>query len=336
MKKLSVLTLLLFVGALFVGCGSQKRAVVVQPKELPSWYTSAPHSTDTELYALGEGVNKEEAIANALSMMASTLSVSVSSDFRAQTVVKEGHISSVDRTYESDIQSRVKEMRISHYELLNAESLGFKRYAVLVRSNKKKLYESMLQEMRQEFAILEHREKNMANASGLQRLSFYKESLRSLESLPHRIIVMSALKSGFDGAEYLGRMQHFEHEKSRILEALSFFVTTTKNAKNLQSVVERGLTEQKIRIASSGIAAMHFTTQIVANIQRADAYGFTLARSEIEFVTKDNQGRVIGSNRVNIIGQSSQGFEVAKQDLALRLDELLQKEGIGYLLGLDI
>lgn len=336
MKKSFVFVLLLFVVALFFGCGSQKKAVVVQPKELPSWYTSAPRSTDTQLYALGEGANKEEAIANALSMMASTLSVSISSDFRAQTVVKEGRVSSVDRRYESDLQSRVKEMRIAHYELLHAESLGFKRYGVLVRSNKKKLYESMLQETRQEFAMLEQREKSIANANGLQKLSFYKESLNSLKSLPHRIIVMSLLESSFDGKEYLERMQRFESEQSRLLSALSFYITTTQNARNLQAVVEKGLNQQKIRVASSGASAMHFTTQIVANIQRADAYGFVLARSEIEFVTRDNRGRVVGSNRVNIVGQSSQGFEIAKQDLALRLDKLVQDEGIGSLLGLDI
>ncbi len=62
---------------MFSGCSSTKPQVVVKERTLPSWYTNPPLSNTIELYALGEGKNKKEAIAQALSFMASTLSVSI-------------------------------------------------------------------------------------------------------------------------------------------------------------------------------------------------------------------------------------------------------------------
>ena len=73
----------------FSGCGSQKRAVVAQKKEIPAWYQHPPKSSMSELYAVGSGRDKQAAITDALTQMVSTLSVSVSSKFSAKTVVKE-------------------------------------------------------------------------------------------------------------------------------------------------------------------------------------------------------------------------------------------------------
>jgi len=321
---------------LLLGCGSDKRAVVAPPKVIPSWYHSPPASNESELFAVGEGKNKEDAVANALSAMISTLSVSLSSDFSAKTVVKEGRTNSSDALYINDVKSSVKEIRISNYELLNTASLGFKKYAVLVKSNKQQLFASMLQETQQEFSLLEKKEENLEGANGLKKLSFYKEATKSLKNLPNKLIVMSVLDTSFDGSEYLQKMQAFEAAYENTLKNLTFFVTTSKNARNLQAVIEKGLSREKINIATEGEEKMHFHVHIQANIQEANSYGFTLARSELKMTTKDTHGVSVGANRLSLIGQSSQGYEVAKQNLAFRLSELIQKEGVARVLGLDI
>ena len=337
MQKVTYFTLI-FTLIFFFGCGEKKRSVVAPQKTLPSWYKSPPLSNEEELYALGEGKNREEAIANALSMMLSTLSVAISSDFSAKTIVQEGRNSSMDSLYVNDVKSSVKELRISNYELLNAESFGFKKYAVLVKSNKQQLFDSMLKETEQEFSLLEEKEQNFtnANANGLKKLSFYREARKTLQKLPNRLLVMNALDDSFDGSSYLQKMQAFDAAYEYALKSLTFFVTTSKNARNLQAPIEKGLSKEKINIATEGLRNMHFRVYVNAKIEKADSYGFTLARSEISITTKDSDDVVVGSNRFNIIGQSSQGYEVAKQNLAYRLSELVKKEGISTVLGLDI
>ncbi len=92
---------------LFFGCAS-KEVESVQKKELPSWYLNPPKTTQTTLYALGEGEDTQEAIKNALNMMASTLSVSISSQFDSKKVVQEGLVNTHQSTVVSTTQSDVK------------------------------------------------------------------------------------------------------------------------------------------------------------------------------------------------------------------------------------
>ncbi len=331
-----LLTLFIMLTLFFGGCASDKKSVFVPKKTLPEWYKSPPLSDNETLYAIGEGKNKEDAIANGLSMMISTLSVSLSSDFRAKTVVHEGRTNSSEARYESDVKSSVKEIRISNYELLNAESLGFKKYAVLLRSKKGQLFDSMLEETHQEFALLDEKERTVQTQNGVKKLAFYKESLKKLSTLPNRLIVMGVLNNSFESAPYLAKFQAYESAYEQTLRGVTFFVSTSQNVANLQKVIEKGLSQEKLSIASQGSADMHFHVHLDANIQQANSYGFTLARSEINIVTKESSGAVVGTNRLSIIGQSSQGYEVAKQNLAIKLSELIKKEGIAKVLGLNI
>ncbi len=334
---LKVIGAVLFGLVLFscVGCGSQKQVVAAEPKQLPSWYINPPQSNQSDLYAVGDGKDKQEAIANALAQMASTLSVFISSTYSAKTVVKEGRVSSSDGIYVSDTQSNTQEIRISNYELLQAESFGFKKYAVLVRSNKQKLFQSMKQEIEQNFKLIEQNEDSISSSNALKQLSFYKKTKESLLNLPNTLIVMNVLVPNFDGSLYLQKKQRVDTKYETTLRSITFSIDTDTNAINLEAPIAKGLSEKKFKL-QKGEGNTHFNLFIVSKIQKASSYGFSLARTSVTFVTKDMKGAVIGSNTLNIVGQSSQGFEIAKQNVAVKLSALVQKEGIGKIIGLDI
>ena len=114
---------------IFSGCFSKKEIDLRPQKVLPSWYANPLETTSTTLYSTGEGEDREDAVANALSMMASTLSVSIASQFNSKKVVKEGLQNSIDSTVSNEVQSDVKKIRISHYEILNSQEAGFKKDA---------------------------------------------------------------------------------------------------------------------------------------------------------------------------------------------------------------
>lgn len=330
--RFTVLSLVLF---LLTGCGADKKAMVVPAKVLPSWYTTPPLSNASDLYAVGEGKSKKEAISTALSLMASTLSVSVSSSYNAKTVVQEGRINSSQGIYANEVQSDVKEIRISNYEILHAESLGFKKYGVLLKSNKRKLFDSMLQEIEQNFKMINEQEKSYSNANGLKKLIFYRDSQLSLKNLPNTLIVMNVLNPTFEGTKYLQEMQAIETKHEQILSSLSFSIDSDRSSANLKAPISKGLSAKKLKINQTA-SKMHFRISIASKIQKANSYGFTLARSEISIVTRDANGNVIGSNALHIVGQSSQGYEIAKQNVASRFSALIDKEGIAKVIGLDI
>ena len=331
---------LLFIGLGFSlvflsGCGSQKRVVVAQKKEIPSWYEHPPKSSLTELYAVGSGRDKQTAITNALTQMVSTLSVSVSSKFSAKTVVREGAVNSSSGVYTDESTSEVSKIRISNYELINSQSLGFKNYAVLVKSNKQKLFNSMKKEIEQKFEIINKEKKSVAHLNMMKHLSFYRKSKESLSPLPNTLIVMSELNPAFDGTIYLSDAQAINAEYEDLLASITFSIDSNSEAKNLMAPIAKGISAKKLKIANSS-GKKHFTIMIKSDIQRASSYGFTLARSAIIITIEDNTRAVIGSNKLNITGQSSQGFGVAKENVAIKLNALIEKEGISKVIGLEL
>lgn len=317
----------------FGGCGSQKEvSIAPSQKVLPQWYENPPLSNATSLYAVGEGKDKDEAIANALNYMVSTLSVSIESTYNAKTTVKEGSSTSKEGVYTSDISSNVKKIRISNYEVIEAQTLGFKKFAVLIRSDKQKLFSSLESELDQTFALVNSEEKNLAN-DALQKYLFYKKLKQELDNIPNTLIVMKELKGGFSGEKYLTQLSEIDKKYNYYKSSISFSVRS--NVKNLNTPIEKALSKQSFHVKNTN-SSMHYTIILDANVQQANAYGFTLARAEVQIVTKDPKGANIASNVLHLTGQSSQGYGVALQDLVRVLNEKIQQEGLDKVLNLNI
>ena len=322
-----------FILLLLSGCGTQKRVVIAEKKVAPSWYEHPPKSSSAELYAVGSGRDKQAAITSALTQMVSTLSVSVSSKFSAKTVVREGTVSSSSGIYTDESTSEVASIRISNYELLESQSLGFKNHIVLVKSNKKKLFDSMKKEIQQKFEIIEKEKQGVQHLNMMKHLAFYKKSKDSLASLPRTLIVMSELNTAFDGSVYLNESQAINAEYEDLLASITFSIESNSEAKNLIAPIAKGLNAKKLKIAN-GSGRKHFNIMIKSDIKKASSYGFTLARSAIMITIKDSNGATIGSNKLNITGQSSQGYNIAKENVAIKLDALVKKDGIAEVIGL--
>ncbi len=331
MKK--VLLILMAAVLLMSGCGSSKR-VVVKPKELPGWYMHPPLSTDTVLYGVGDGKAKQEAISNALTLILSTLNVSISSKYSAKNIVKEGtYHNSSDSTYINETHSEVKKISVSNYEVMQSEQLGWKHYAVLVKVDKAKFFQGLYKELEQKFQLIENQEKNLAMKNALEQLAFYKKSLESFKNLQNILAVMSVLQPSFEAAKFVNRYESLQHKYDKLLHSISFWVQA--DYKPLASPVAKGLSAKKFRIKQLR-NKNHFTVFVHADIKRASAYGFSLARANITIKTKDIHANVIAENSLNLVGQSSQGYSIAKQDLVKKLNKLIEKEGIAKVLNLDI
>jgi len=330
MSKLGIIFLIL--GLLLSGCASKQR-VVIKKKELPAWYVNPPKSNNFELFALAEGQNQQEAINNALSLIISTVNVSISSSFSAKTVVKEGSINSSEATYVNKTQSNIAKIQISEYELLHVTRLGFKRYAALVKVNKQRLFQGLKNEIDQKFKIYKNDKKNIQNLDALKQLAYYKNMEKSFSYIKNALIVMKVLNKNFDDQKYIASMNEINTKYQYLLKNISFWVTS--NIKSLKKPIVSALTKQKFIIKKMK-SKMHYDIFINARIQKANAYGFALARSEITCITKNYKGNVIASNVLHVTGQSSQGYAIAKQDLVKRLNDLIKKEGIAKVLNLGI
>ncbi|MBA1437806.1 MAG: LPP20 family lipoprotein [Epsilonproteobacteria bacterium] len=334
MKKRYRGFILALVVSFLTGCGGASKDVMLEPKkELPSWYTNPPQSTATTLYALGEGKDKQEAITNALNYLASTLSVSIESTYNAKTVVKEGRVEENNAEYRSDVTSEVQKIRIGNYQVVQAKQLGFKRYAVLIESNKQRLLQSLKQELEQTMQIYRAMEQDLRSDDALSHYIFYKKARQKLQNLPRTLLIMQELESSFDANRYLEKVKYVNEKYSYYKNNITFLVRS--NIDNMDAPLAKAITQQGFRIRNLP-NKMHYTVHVSTSVSKAKAYGFTLARAEVHIKTKNYKGVVVASNVLNLVGQSTQGYNVAMQDLVRKFDQKIQQDGLAKVLNLDI
>ncbi len=334
-KYFSITTI--FLSLLFLtGCGAKKEVEAVQKKAPPSWYVNPPKTTASALYALGEGENREEAVKNALNMMASTLSVSISSQFDSKKVVQEGLVNTHQSTVVSSTQSDVKNIRISSYELMESYKLGFNNYIVLIRSDKQKLFESLKHELQQKFALADSHIDSLSSHNAIKRLSGYKKVKREIKDVPDTIVVMNVLDGSFKGKEYIEKIDIINSSYEKLLSSISVEIECDSDSKVLEASIKEGFAANGVEINNSK-GSTHFIVRIDVDVEQKDSsFGFALARFAIDISVKDHKGSIVASNKLNIVGYSTQGYEVAKEDVAIKLDEMIKNEGIGKITGLDI
>ncbi len=320
---------------LFSGCGTQKRLDTPVKKSVPSWYVNQPGTTSTTLYSVGEGQDKEAAVMNALGNMVSTLSVSFSSQYSSKEVIEEGVKNTRQLTASSEIQSDVKKIRISNYELLEHKELGFRQHIVLIKSDKQKLFNSLKSELEQKFDLIDKEKDALSRYHALKQLLFYKKAKMDISDVPNTLVVMNVLNDSFDGRPYLTKVSSVNSQYDRLLSEISFSVKSNGDAKGLESSIINGLNDEKLQVRYA-TGKKHFILTVTSKTQEASSHGFTIARTSIDISVRDYRGSVIGSNKLNLIGQSTQGYEIAKESVAVKLNEMIKKEGISKVIGLDL
>ncbi|WP_457747268.1 LPP20 family lipoprotein [Sulfurimonas sp.] len=324
-------SMLMFLSA----CGSKKR-VVVNKTALPAWYMHPPQSNEKELYGVGEGKDKQEAVLNALNMMLSTLSISISSDYRATTVIKEGtHFNSHDATYVNEVQSHMSTIRISNYEVLQRKKLGFKKYAVLLKADKTKIFNSLREELDLEFNSIYEAQKIVQKENAIFQLAFYRDALNSFGNLKEKLLIMSTLKSQFDSTKYLQKYEALKKSYEDLKAKITFTVLQSKKIGEIKSIIESALVAKKFKIQKNK-GARHFTISIKVDTTKSLAYGFILLHANIMLQTKDVRGVVVGSNSLSVSGQSSTTYDVAMHNVVRKFQQIVDEKGVAKILGLDI
>ena len=329
---LFTLSVLIFIGT---GCSSKKR-VVVAVKSLPTWYAKPAQSTPNTLYSVGEGENKSEALANALSNMASSLSVSISSEFSMQSRVREGSIKSIQRDSVSKVSSQVEALRISNYKVIHTKEYGFQRYLIAIQAEKEKIFSSLLKEIDQELDIIQTKYEESFQYDTLKQLSFFKQATIQTQTLKNTVLVMNILDSKFDDTLYLDKLLEIQNRYDTLHSQITFSIQADRNSEKLRTVISNGLSLEGYKMRTEKQDKNHFIVDISSKVSRAKSYGFDLARSAISIRVLNYNETICGSNKLNITGQSTQGYEIAKENVAVKLQTMLKKEGIGKIIGLEL
>ncbi|MDD2356800.1 MAG: LPP20 family lipoprotein [Thiovulaceae bacterium] len=315
--KLSFLFVIVLL--LLSGC-SKPPTVEVAPKPQPAWMTNPPLDASS-LYGVGEGKDKENALANGLNSIASTLSVSVKSKLTTNTRVhSDNGVENYTRDDEQKVDLFVKEIRLSSYEILESEKLGFESYGVLVKADKSALFKSLKDEADKMIALLKNDESTSKAANILEQFYFYENATYTSDNLLYKSLVLKVLKPSFDDGYIIAEIKSINESFNRLKSSMTFSVTADKESQNFIDPFKSILSDRGFQIAQKE-DKYHLHVNITSHTIFTHAYGFDLARSAINIDIRDSKNQIVKSKKVDIIGQSSQGEDVAKQDIAIKFKE---------------
>ena len=193
----------------------------------------------------------------------------------------------------------------------------------------------MKKELQQKFSVINKKLFNIQNKNAISQMLVYKEIKKDSALLPNKLLIMSELESTYNGSAYLDKYNAINARYEQLASTISFFIRGDRNSQNLKAPIAKGISAAKFKIAK-GNTKEYFNITITSNTEKAEAYGFTLARSAITITVKDYRNTIIGSNKLNITGQSTQGYNIAKENVAVKLDQMITKEGIAKVLGLRL
>ncbi len=337
MKRIVPFLLALGTLLLVAGCGSSPKpqAEVAKPKELPSWYMNPPSNNSIYLYGLGDGKNQEEAVKNALSNLASRLSVTVESQYEVDTTIKQGSSNSFAQTSKRNLKSDVAKIRISNYEIEKTEQMKYNHYIVLVRSDKEKFYNGLLKELDVKLSRAEEQKKLHATSNILKQYTFLKETMEGMKESMTAILVLNTLNEAFDDKAYLGRIEAMNREFDSVSKRINFVVKGDSASSGMIEPIRVALTDSGLKVAPS-TNNDSLIVQISTRSEQTSGMGFIIARMVVNIEVKTAQGKTVGGNKLMINGHSPQSYSQAQENGAKKLGSMIAKDGITTILGITL
>lgn len=336
MMNLQYFFVLMLIGSVFSGCGGTKPAPLsYEPKPLPSWYLNPPGNSAAYLYGIGEGANLEEAKKNALDNMVSQLGISISSNYASKMSSHKSYREYVTKDTSFEVKSEVSKIRISNYEVIQREQYKYNRFMLLVRSNKEQLTQSLVKELKAKTKRLETQRRTLASSNPLSRYQFYDRSQKEIKEMFSTVLVLDTLDTSFSDEIYASTVETINAEFQALKRDMTFSLSYDSNSKGFKEEIQVALTNEDKRVVEKQRNNKnHISIVLRTTAEYAKSNGFNIARAVLQIDVKDNNGKVVGGNRINLIGHATQGNAIALNNAVKKLHDLIQKDGIETILGI--
>jgi len=131
---------------------------------------------------------------------------------------------------------------------------------------------------------------------------------------------------GFFSRPYIEAVNSYRNGYADLRSKITFGFASNAQGRRLVNPYKAGLNVENMLIEERH-GSYHLRVVIDGRTERVQSMGFSLARSAINLTVEDPSGTTIGSNKLNITGQSTKGFTVAEENAAFKLKRLIGREG---------
>ena len=322
MRRLSSILILIF----FIGCVGSNQP---DPLDYPSWYLNPPINNGSHLYGVGEGKDINEAKASALSAVAASLSVTISSEFKKNE--SSSSFNGKENAYRSAIntvKSEIKKIEFNDFQIIQNQVISDK-ILVLVEVSRIKLFYTQKEQLQRVSDELKREEANILSYSPLKQAYLYTQSINKSQKLQSLALLCKTVNPDFNTQPYFDQASGIKQKQEVILATAKVAVS---GAKIYIDALKEGLNKAGIKTVSSGANA-HI--RLKNSFQTDDIYGFKIAKATLSLSTLDEKNRTIATQTITLNGKSRYDYEKAQQNTVQAFSKKIETDGIFAILGIQ-
>jgi len=230
------------------GCGGvEPSAPKISKKETPSWYLNPPKDTSTKLYGIAIGKNRDDAIKHALTDMVAKLGINIESTYESSVKVQYSYAS---KKISNNVKSSIASISINNYEVIESERLSYKKFAVLLQSDKAKLAQSLKESIERKYTKLQTGLVAIKESNVLSRYVMTKKISEEANTLLSTILIIKELDPNYTGSLPLTFIESTHKKLLDITNNLNFIVKGDRNSRTFVTALENHLTHQGYHLTS--------------------------------------------------------------------------------------
>ncbi len=319
MKKYFALLLI----TIFASCNSSK---IETMSGLPKWYSAPKQNDAVNLYGIGEGFSMDEATKAALKNLSSKLMVSISSE--SSMLLEENKLYANEETRQK-INEVVEKMTFSNYVVSKTAQNGARIYIEISVDRK-----AFIEERTQKLSDLNKRMKDiyddLVNKNILEKYNKLAEIINLCNEAKSISYILNGLGAGpIDKKSDMERYAFYQKSYDGILNQIEFFIELENSPKSIANVFNRAISNEKIKIAKSKTASTNLViVNIKSDLVTNNIYGSEIAKLKVNISLLSNNNKVLGSNSIEVTGNSMVSKEEAVNAAVSSLAEKINQESI--------
>ncbi len=305
---------------LFLLGGCKPLTIQVGKKELPKWYLTPQSDNYNYFYATGSGDNKQEAITNALNMIASKISVEVSSEFNS--MVRNSTIEGYSRFSQKNINLRVQRLKFNNYKILKTQEIGDKIY-LLLRVDKQKMANALIEEISIRLRDMDIKKSNF-NGSNYRKLKLYEMLAKEAKEIKADFLIANSISPKSYRERFLRKIDSYIKDYIKLKNSITFYIQNRPKDADYAKVVANFITKKGFNLTNK-IDDNTIIVDIDVNEQMLQSFGNKILKANILVKLKDKNSYVENFSAV-IGGTSRSSYILAKQEVLNKFAKKIEEE----------
>ncbi|TAL17115.1 hypothetical protein EPN96_06970 [bacterium] len=304
---------------------------------VPDWFLSPPKDS-VHLFGAGEGATQQEAERHALAEIADRLVISITSEFSTKaTQSEEGGKSSFEATSKRKIDTKSLPLDFVSYGVIKSEESAGKIY-VLVAVDRAAHAEKVGVEVKEGLGrVRELDELRELEANPLKRAKFDASSLKALDSIMPKALLLDALEGSGDSS-YAAVVKGASMRQARLkgdIAGVWMHLTGDPESEDFRTILTDRMAEDRISLAPESCSGNNCVKLTVATRKRKSTEeGAVKIKFEFDITAKGDGGEILSASYFTASGVSFSGEEVAESKALEKARSVLAEASVADILGL--